>query len=76
MPKLVRVEWADALAEHGWRKVEDISGPSPIVTVGFLAREDDTAVVVCASATEDGEWNNCMVVPRGMITKITELLGA
>jgi hypothetical protein len=70
----VIVEWMDACCDSSWQTADSIVTPSPCVTMGWLWHEDDAFIMVAATATSSGDFNQTMCIPRGMITKIVDLI--
>lgn len=70
-PRLVHVEWEDAASIDGWGKTADFEMSAAMcVTVGFVIAEDSERIAV-ASTTGEDDACCIMVIPRGMIVRIS-----
>ena len=67
--KLVRVEWWDAASTAEWAFKEDLLEPVDVTTVGYLARDDEAYIVICASLTDGAQLGDCIAIPKGIILK-------
>ena len=69
-PKLVLIEWLDALAQGEWHeaKREDLA----CKTVGFVVFEDDEQIELAGTITH-GMCNNSITLPKKMILKRKEI---
>lgn len=69
-PKLVLIEWLDALAQGEWHeaKKEDLA----CRTVGFVVFEDDEQIELAGTITH-GMCNNSITLPKRMILKRKEI---
>jgi hypothetical protein len=69
-PKLILIEWLDALAQGEWHeaKKEDLA----CKTVGYLVYEDDEQIELAGTITH-GMCNNSITLPKRMILKRKEL---
>lgn len=69
-PKLILIEWLDALAQGEWHeaKREDLACTS----VGYLVYEDDEQIELAGTITH-GMCNNSITLPKRMILKRKEL---
>jgi hypothetical protein len=69
-PKLILIEWLDALAQGEWHeaKKEDLACTS----VGYLVYEDDEQIELAGTITH-GMCNNSITLPKRMILKRKEL---
>lgn len=70
--RIVKVSWIDSSEWSGWRDDSSDMKPCACTTVGFLLRSNKTHVIVAGSQS-DGNHCSHMVIPRGAITKITDL---
>jgi hypothetical protein len=81
-PRLEIIEWLDANSGVIAQEADDLPGPSRIVSVGFVLREDDRTLWFAseqvdapgdASETKVGslnlEWRNWTVLPKSLITR-------
>lgn len=76
--KYVEVIWDDAASNsQTWVGVKDVAVPAPVITRGWLVRDEPKFVSVASSiANEESESDtvgNTMTIPRGMITSMREL---
>ena len=69
-PKLVLIEWLDALAQGEWHepKKEDLV----CKTIGFIVFEDDEQIELAGTITH-GMCNNSITLPKRMILKRKEI---
>lgn len=69
-PKLVLIEWLDALAQGEWHeaKREDLACKS----IGFIVFEDDEQIELAGTITH-GMCNNSITLPKRMILKKKEI---
>lgn len=69
-PKLILIEWLDALAQGEWHeaKREDLA----CRTVGFVVFEDDEQIELAGTITH-GMCNNSITLPKRMILKRKEI---
>lgn len=69
-PKLVLIEWLDALAQGEWHeaKREDLA----CKTIGFIVFEDDEQIELAGTITH-GMCNNSITLPKRMILKRKEI---
>lgn len=69
-PKLIYIEWLDALAQGEWHeaKKEDLH----CKTIGFLVYEDEQQIELAGTIT-DGMCNNSITLPKQMILKRKEV---
>ena len=69
-PKLILIEWLDALAQGEWHeaKKEDLA----CKTVGYLVYEDDEQIELAGTITH-GMCNNSITLPKRMILTRKEL---
>ena len=72
--KLVMVEWADSMGQHGWRQYEKLD--TTCYTVGMFYKEEKDCIVIAMNKSgEDNEsqYGDYMSIPKGVIKKITSL---
>jgi len=67
---LVIVEWTDAGCDSSWQTPGTILTPSKCHTAGWLLHQDDDMLMVAATFTENGDFNQTMSIPRGMVVKV------
>ena len=65
------IEWYDAGATNDWQFIDDIDCTYTITrTSGFVVKETENIIVVCATYDEETESvNACMYIPKSMIKK-------
>ena len=70
LPRVELIEWRDSASLDGWGH-EEISGPMPCVTAGFLLRETDDYVVLVQSLALilNGEMDQQFAIPKSCITR-------
>lgn len=73
---IVRVDWLDSCATSRWTPIDHLSDPSgaECVTVGFLMKENKTAISV-AQSLSPASADHIMEIPRACIRKITPWRG-
>ena len=68
----VVVKWLDArTAGPGWEDIATMQplGPMACTTAGFLMSEDDEAVVLCQTVSEEAAQGR-IVIPRGCVVEV------
>jgi hypothetical protein len=70
----VLVRWQDALTTAaGWKPIDDIATePADVVTVGVLIEQNDKAIVVALTVSDD-EVNSAIAIPVGWVQHISVL---
>jgi hypothetical protein len=71
--RLVIVSWDDANCLGVWADPSQIVEPSKCQTVGWLLRDEEGYVQIVATMAEDGQYNQSMTIPRGMVTSIKDV---
>ena len=76
--KAVKVEWIDSCSSNqNWILMEELNGdvePIKITTYGVLIQETDTCYTIAQNyGVEPEQVCNFMTIPKGCVTKITEL---
>ena len=76
--KVVFVRWSDAHHASGWTRDTPDNKPTPCVTVGIILAEDEEAVTVCCSISEEDDPQHCgqMTIPKVCIVSMIEIDGA
>ena len=71
---VVLIDWIDAKQGGDWAVQDDVDKmkPEPSKSVGFLVRDDDEAVVVAQTQNTD-HLGDCLIIPRGMVRRVTVL---
>lgn len=65
-PKLMYVEWVDAVADVGWDYEVEATKISLIQSVGWLVRETKDEIVLAADYSE-GDTNRRMAIPKSWV---------
>lgn len=69
--KFVEVSWEDAVSGNTWEGPSDFGKPHPVITRGWLVKEDLEYIVTAGSVSidENGkeQFNQTLVLPRGWI---------
>ena len=63
------IEWQDSVSTRGWHPPSD-DGPDRIVSLGLVAREDESCVVISTSAGTTGHYADQMAIPRAAILRM------
>lgn len=75
--KTVCVEWDDALStsDNSWKPLSEIQATpvAKVTSVGFMVTDEADRVIVVGSLIADGDAGGDVVIPRGMIRRITIL---
>ena len=72
--RLERIVWLDHMEPNGdnvwWtaENVADVEGPSVIVSVGWVIREEATWLMTVAQVTDDGCTSRPLVIVKSCIT--------
>jgi hypothetical protein len=72
-PRLVIVSWDDANCLGVWADSTHWVEPSKCETVGWLHRDEEGYVQLVATLAEDGQYNQSMTIPRGMVKDIRDV---
>lgn len=69
---IVLVEWADAYEVSDWTNPDELDQEPVIVqSIGFLLPEyKENYVVICQSDDGQGELDNYLFIPAGMVIKL------
>jgi len=72
--KIVRVKWIDSSFCHGWHNKDTLTDDhiATCESVGFLARKDNTEVVIVAGMSETG-YHDSIAIPRRCVLEIKVL---
>lgn len=68
----VVVTWLDASCDSSWQDPGTILTPTKCFTTGWLLHEDEGALMIAATMSEDGGFNQTMTIPRGMVLEMDE----
>ncbi len=74
--KIIKVEWWDTFVLNAWLDKEDADAAMPvrIASVGYLYKEDKTAIRLAGMiAPKDKDANAIQVIPKGCIISRKEL---
>ena len=73
--QLYRIDWEDAHADGGWKRVEDIQSPRLLIihSVGYHVAENKKAVVLAQQLSEKGNYSDTITIPKNCITKKVKL---
>lgn len=76
--KLTEVIWDDAASNsEAWVHKDDMEAPEQVITVGYVIKEDDRAVYIASSVSNDKAHEdtvgNTMTIPKGMIVTRREI---
>jgi hypothetical protein len=66
------VEWLDATCISAWCAAGTPLEPIKAVTCGFVLHEDETYIQLAGTVAQDGEYNQCMTIPKGMILSVKD----
>lgn len=73
MTKLVEICWIDATGADAWsteKELKDVS-LTPVKTVGYLFREDETSYLLTMTWDDEREnFGAYICIPKGMITSV------
>lgn len=65
------IVWKDAVADVGWKTVDEVSETHTIVSVGLVVLETDTELVLAGSwggdPEDELETNNRITIPKGWV---------
>ena len=73
MLKAVMVEWLDIIGDDEWRTQEEaqLIEPQRFVTLGYVLRNDDKAVVICSTYSYDDDTvGSVSSIPKGAVTRV------
>lgn len=76
--KIVIIKWEDAKdADFTWCDADDVTDTLNreliVTSIGWLVGRSDTAVVLAADKTGDGDCGRVTRIPRSMIVSVKEL---
>lgn len=74
-PKIVYVEWRDAVSTQGWEDLGYRASPAKCTTVGFLVKNRKKYVTIAATFAKSGikESNNRISIPSDWISSMREI---
>lgn len=77
-PYPVFIEWGDAAdVGEGWVNLDDFGdddvGPCEVVSVGWLVRETESAVLLALSIEAGGTGRQTFIVPKATIKRMVRL---
>jgi hypothetical protein len=72
---VVEVEWDDSCSGGGWSTADQYAKRDvlPACSVGYLLSRDRTRIIIVQSQAENGDVNDCITIPRGMVKQIRVL---
>jgi hypothetical protein len=72
---LVLIEWSDSYGYGGeWQAIKRAKvDRASIHSVGWVLDDTDEGILLVQSVDEEGAYLNSLVIPRGTITRRTEL---
>ena len=74
---LLLVEWEDCSASHGWQSKEQLGDTAMCVSVGFCARDDDTALILVESRDLRNDasrpYGCATTIPRSQVRAVYEM---
>jgi len=76
MLKAVIVEWLDIIGDDEWRTQEEaqLIEPQRFVTMGYVLRNDDKAVVICSTYSHDDDTVGSVTsIPKGAVTGVRDV---
>ena len=73
--QLYRIDWEDACADGGWKRVQDVPQPKLLAvhSVGYLVSENKKAIVLAQQLSERGNYSDTITIPKTCITKKVKL---
>lgn len=71
--RLVLVEWKDAACDSSWQSPPATFSPAMCWTIGLIIQDDDDVLALAGTITESGDFNQVMIIPRGMITSVEDI---
>ena len=76
-PKLVLIEWVDAVTEAGWELGKGHCKIDLVYSVGYIISRDDTEIILAADVSPDREnqlhTNRRLAIPSQWIKGIKEI---
>jgi hypothetical protein len=66
------VEWLDAVCISQWAAANSPLEPIKAVTVGYVLHDDETYIQLAGTVASDGEYNQCMTIPKGMVLSVKD----
>lgn len=76
-PKLVLIEWVDAVTEAGWEVGKGHCKVDLVYSVGYLLSKNDTEIILAADVSPDREnqlhTNRRLAIPSQWIKDIKEI---
>ena len=69
----IKIEWLDPERSDGWQSIDEIKHQIiPVVTLGFLYRQDENLVTIVSSKTDE-EAMAVLTIPTCIIKNIEEI---
>jgi hypothetical protein len=69
-PRLVVVEWVDAVAVGSWCNATHRQEPIKAKSCGWVLHSDKNYIQLAGTLAVDGEWNQSMTIPKGMVISV------
>ena len=74
-PRIVEVEWVDAVTNNGWHSITNYSGGGPEMpvhqSVGYVLRDDETGMTILQSFQHNGKLvADSLQLPRAYIRQV------
>jgi hypothetical protein len=66
------VEWLDAVCVSQWCGATQPLEPIKAITVGYVLHDDETYIQLAGTVASDGEYNQCMTIPKGMVLSVKD----
>jgi hypothetical protein len=67
------VEWLDAVCISCWTAAGSPLEPIKAISVGFVLHEDEAYIQLAGTVATDGEYNQSMTIPKGMVLSVKEI---
>ena len=71
--RLVIVEWIDAGCDSSWQNEGTVLTCPKVWTSGWLLHQDEETVMIGATVCANGDFNQTMTIPSGMVKQILDL---
>lgn len=74
-PPLVQVKWNDAHSPAATEtvninEISRVHGTIPIITAGYLLRDDDVGITIGGEDCADGDYRNITFIPRCLVVEV------
>ena len=71
--RLVIVTWIDAGCDASWQNEGTVLTCPTVYTAGWLLHQDSETIMIGATVCTNGDFNQTMTIPAGMIREIVDL---